>query len=81
MTTEHFALQSARAATATEATGRATIYLSTVSSALIAMAFLGQTLKLNPVFVLISVILLVALFFLGVVTCARLTQLAFVLHC
>ena len=41
VTTEHFALQSARGSIATESVGRATMYLGTVSSALIAMGFLA----------------------------------------
>jgi hypothetical protein len=50
LTTEHFALQSARGAIATESVGRATMYLGTVSSALVAMGFLAQLLHLNPMF-------------------------------
>lgn len=76
VTTEHFCLQSARTAIATEAVGRTTIYLGTVSSALIAMGFLGQLLRLQPLFLLISLILLATLFMLGIVTSVRLTQLA-----
>jgi len=75
LTTEHFALQSARGAIATEPVGRATMYLGTVSSALVAMGFLAQLLHLNPMLMLVSVILLPTLFMLGVVTCIRLVQL------
>ena len=75
LTTEHFALQSARGSIATESVGRATMYLGTVSSALIAMGFLAQLLKLDPMFMLISLVLLATLFMLGVVTCVRLVQL------
>ena len=49
LTTEHFALQSTRSATIGEANGRAAIYLSTVSSALVAFGFLAQlTSRLGP---------------------------------
>jgi hypothetical protein len=41
-TTEHFNLQTARAATISEANGRASIYLAAVSSNLIALAFIGH---------------------------------------
>jgi len=75
VTTEHFSLQSARNAIATESVGRATIYLGTVSSVLIAMGFIGQLLQLSPMFMLIGVVLLGALFALGVATSVRLTQL------
>ena len=37
LTTEHFVLQSARMATISEANGRATLYLGTLSSATIAI--------------------------------------------
>jgi hypothetical protein len=42
-TTEHFNLQSARAATISETIGRASIFLGTVSAGLVALAFAGQT--------------------------------------
>ena len=41
LVTEHFVLQSARSATIGEANGRASIYLSAVSSALVAFGFLA----------------------------------------
>ena len=47
LTTEHFNLQSARMGTITEANGRATLYLGTLSSAVIAIAFVGQA-NLDP---------------------------------
>jgi hypothetical protein len=42
-TTEHFNLQTARAATISETIGRASIFLGTVSAGLVALAFAGQT--------------------------------------
>jgi hypothetical protein len=42
LVTEHFVLQSARSATIGEANGRAAIFLSAVSSALVAFGFLAQ---------------------------------------
>ena len=50
LTTEHFNLQSARMGTITEANGRATLYLSTLSSAVIAIAFVGQANQLGDPF-------------------------------
>ena len=41
MTTEHFTLQTAKSATVAEANGRSTLFLSTVSSAVVALAFVG----------------------------------------
>jgi hypothetical protein len=46
--TEHFVLQSKRSATIGEANGRAAIYLSTVSSALVAFGFLAQLSSRAP---------------------------------
>jgi hypothetical protein len=69
LVTEHFALQSARSATIGEANGRAAIYLSAVSSALVAFGFLAQVVtRLDP-FVAAVV---PALFILGEFTYVRL---------
>jgi hypothetical protein len=46
--TEHFVAQSKRSATIGEANGRAAIYLSTVSSALVAFGFLAQLSSRAP---------------------------------
>jgi hypothetical protein len=46
--TEHFVLQSKRSATIGEANGRAAVYLSTVSSALVAFGFLAQLSSRAP---------------------------------
>ena len=42
MTTEHVALQTARASTTSESTSRVGIYLTAVSGALVALAFVAQ---------------------------------------
>lgn len=42
LTTEHFALQTARAATVAAAKGRASLYMSAVAAAVIATAFIGE---------------------------------------
>ena len=47
LTTEHFVLQSTRSATIGEANGRAAIYLSTVSSALVAFGFPAHGVRRN----------------------------------
>ncbi|WP_410812529.1 hypothetical protein [Micromonospora sp. 067-2] len=46
LTTEHYALQTARAGTIAEATGRATIFLSVLSAALIGLGFVASNDKL-----------------------------------
>ena len=49
LTTEQFVLQAARSANVAEMTGRGTIYMGTVSSALIAFGFLAQVVThLDP---------------------------------
>jgi hypothetical protein len=73
-TTEHFNLQTARAATVSEANGRASIYLAAVSSNLIALAFIGQMSRLGTAFYAFALILLPVLAFVGVVTFQRLVQ-------
>jgi hypothetical protein len=49
LTTEQFVLQAARSANVGEMTGRATVYMGAVSSALIALGFLAQVVtRLDP---------------------------------
>src|SRR5881396_1253355 len=49
LTTEQFVLQAARSANVGEMTGRATVYMGTVSSSLIAFGFLAQVVtNLDP---------------------------------
>ena len=45
MTTEHFTLQTARSATIAEANGRCALFMGSVSSAVVAVAFIGQASK------------------------------------
>jgi hypothetical protein len=76
LTTEHFTLQTARAATITDSNGRSALYLSTVSGAVVALAFIGQVAQVGQPFFLFALALLPALFFLGVLTYLRLLQSA-----
>jgi hypothetical protein len=71
LVTEHFVLQSARSATIGEANGRASIYLSVVSSALVAFGFLAQVATRPDPFV---AAVLPALFILGEFTYIRLVD-------
>ena len=73
-TTEHFNLQTARAATISEANGRSSIYLAALSSNLIALAFVGQISRLGTAFYAFALTLLPVLGFVGVVTFQRLVQ-------
>lgn len=71
LTTEHFALQSGRSATISESAGRSSLYMTTVSSAVVALALAGQVANLGTIFALA---ILPVVFFLGLVTYGRLLQ-------
>jgi hypothetical protein len=71
LTTEQFVLQAARSANVGEMTGRATIYMGAVSSALIALGFLAQVVtRLDPFVAAV----LPAVFVLGEFTFAALVR-------
>lgn len=76
LTTEQFNLQTARMGTITEANGRSTLYLGTLSSAVIAIAFVGQASQLGDAFSLFALTLLPPVFLLGVFSFLRLVQTA-----
>ena len=76
LTTEHFTLQTARSATIADSNGRSALYLATVSSAIVALAFIGQVARLGQAFHLFALALLPALILLGVLTYLRLVQTA-----
>jgi hypothetical protein len=74
LTTEQFNLQTARMGTIAEANGRSTLYLGTLSSAVIALAFVGQASELGDAFYLFALALLPPVFLLGVFSYLRLVQ-------
>jgi hypothetical protein len=74
LTTEQFNLQTARMGTIAEANGRTTLYLGTLSSAVIAIAFIGQANQLGDAFYLFALTLLPTVFLLGVFSYLRLVQ-------
>jgi hypothetical protein len=76
LTTEHFTLQTARSATIADSNGRSALYLATVSSAVVALAFIGQVARLGRAFHLFALALLPALILLGILTYLRLVQTA-----
>ena len=76
LTTEHFTLQTARSATIADSNGRSALYLSTVTGAVVALAFIGQVAHVGQVFFLFALALLPALIVLGVLTYLRLVQTA-----
>ena len=76
LATEHSNLQVARTGTIAEANGRSTVYLGTLSSAAIAIDFIGQANELGDAFYLFALTLLPPVFLLGVFTYIRLVQTA-----
>jgi hypothetical protein len=72
LTTEHFNLQTARAATISETNGRASVYLGSVSAGLVAFAFAGQAS--HAALYTFGLVLFPVLTFLGLVTFQRALQ-------
>ena len=68
MTTEHFVLQGARAATIAESTGRATMFLASVSGGLVALGLVATASRVGTAFYAFGLVLLPTLAFVGLVT-------------
>jgi len=69
--TEDLTLQTARSGAIAEVNGRATLFLGAVSSALIALAFIGQVSRIGSAFYAFGLALFPVLLFLGVATFER----------
>lgn len=76
MTTEHFTLATARSATVAESNGRVQLYIGAVSSAVVALAFIGQVSGITEAFFVFGLVLFPSLLFLGIVTFDRVLQTA-----
>jgi hypothetical protein len=74
LTTEHFTLQGARAMTVAESTGRATMFLSSVSGGLIALGLVATATRLGTAFYAFALVLLPLLAFVGLVSFERTLQ-------
>jgi hypothetical protein len=74
LTTEHFVLQGARAATISESTGRATMFLSSVSGGLVALGLVTTASHVGTAFYAFALVLLPTLAFVGLVTFERVLQ-------
>ncbi len=74
LTTEHFTLQSARASTIGESSARAYLYVGAVSSALIALGFIGQASEFGAEFDAFALVVLPTVYLLGLFTFVRLVQ-------
>lgn len=76
LSTEHYNLQNGRSSTIADASGRANLFISAVSTTLVALAFIGQASNFGTPFFVFSLILFPTLGFLGLVTFERTLQLA-----
>ena len=76
LATEHFTLQGSRAATVAEAGARSALFMGTVSSFVVALAFVGTISGAGQVFELFALTLLPVLFVLGLLTYMRLSESA-----
>jgi hypothetical protein len=74
VTTEHFVLQGARAATIAESNGRANMFLAAVSGGLVALGLVATASSLGAAFYGFGLILLPTLAFVGLVTFERTLQ-------
>jgi hypothetical protein len=74
LTTEHFALQGARAATVAESTGRANMFLAAISGGLVALGLVATASSLGAAFYGFGLVLLPTLAFVGLVTFERALQ-------
>lgn len=74
LTTEHFTLQGSRSATISDASGRASLYLGTLSGTLLALSLLGNATDLGVPFVVAALVLAPTLIFLGIVTFIRVLE-------
>ncbi|PZS03442.1 MAG: hypothetical protein DLM69_03015 [Candidatus Chloroheliales bacterium] len=66
--TEHTTLQTASSATVFESNGRAGLLLTSVSSAVVALAFIGQISQMGAAFYIFALVLFPSLFFVGLFT-------------
>jgi hypothetical protein len=74
LTTEHFTLQGARAQTAGESASRASLYILSVSSTLIALGFITQASEAGQTFDVFALTVLPTLYLLGVFTFVRVVE-------
>jgi hypothetical protein len=74
LTTEHFTLQGARSQTMSESAARASVYVFSLSSALVALGFIGQVSEVGDVFNAFALTVLPTVYLLGAVTFVRLVE-------
>jgi hypothetical protein len=71
LTTEHFGLAGARAQATGESSARAALYISSVSSTLVALGFIGQITEVGDAFNVFALTALPTLYVLGIFTFVR----------
>ena len=74
LTTEHWSLLASRQLGYTEAMSRASIFIAALSGAVVALALVAQAADFGDGFVAFALVLLPVVFFLGIATIARLSQ-------
>jgi hypothetical protein len=74
LSTEHFTLQGARSQTMSESSARASVYVFSLSSTLVALGFIGQLDGVGTAFYVFALTVLPALYLLGAVTFVRLVE-------
>src|SRR5918999_631795 len=74
LTTEHFTLQGARSQTASESASRASLYILSVSSTLVALGFIGQASQIGTAFDVFALTVLPTIYVLGVFTFVRVVE-------
>jgi hypothetical protein len=74
LTTEHFGLAGARAQTTGESSSRAALYISAVSSTLVALGFIGQITEVGDTFDVFALTALPTLYVLGLFTFIRVVE-------
>jgi hypothetical protein len=72
--TEHWSLLASRSMGYTEAMSRASIFVAALTGSVVALALVGQATDFGREFVAFALVLLPVVYFLGVVTIARLFQ-------
>ncbi len=74
LTTEHFTLQGARSQTMSESAARASVYVFSVSSSLVALGFVAQISQVGDAFEVFALAVLPTLYLLGAVTFIRMVE-------
>jgi prepilin signal peptidase PulO-like enzyme (type II secretory pathway) len=74
LTTEHWSLLAARSLVYTEAMSRTSMFIAALSGAVVALALVAQATDFGSGFVAFALVLLPVVYFLGLVTIVRLSQ-------